>query len=218
METPTHHLREILILRLLALTLPVWIASCSVLQPKDDPTHHYVLRSLSKESQRKPIASNTALTISVGPVAVPTYLDRNQLVSRIGNNELKVEEFHIWGESLDRGISRVVSRNLAHLLDTPAVAPYPEIDLPDNDYRVSILVNRFESVDDRHIILDCIWAITKTESTNSNLLRRASRITIPFESSTPTENNSVPDKQPIVAAMSQALQQLSVAIAQKLRP
>ena len=51
----------------------------------------------------------------VGPVTVPELVDRPQMVTRVSDNEVAVNEFARWGESLKSNIPRVIASNLVKL-------------------------------------------------------------------------------------------------------
>ena len=131
------------------------LPACSVLEPKEDPTRYFIL----KETKVTSLASNSGLSVLIGPVAVPGYLDRDEIASGGGDGELYFAEYQVWAESLEKGISRVVAGNLARLIDSPSVAPYPEVSSIDYDYRIPIIVRRFEKGVDGSIHLDVGYTI-----------------------------------------------------------
>ena len=55
-----------------------------------------------------------AKTLRIARVAVPEYLERGGIVSRVdGQTRLVVAQFDIWAEPLSRGVSRVMREELA---------------------------------------------------------------------------------------------------------
>ena len=56
--------------------------------------------------------------IGVGPITVPKYLDRPQIVTRSGRNQLALGEFDRWAEPLQDNVLRVLAENLAFLIPT----------------------------------------------------------------------------------------------------
>jgi uncharacterized protein len=52
--------------------------------------------------------------VSVGPVVLPEFLDRPQIVTRDGAR-VRFSDLHRWAEPLDTGVLRVVSANLERL-------------------------------------------------------------------------------------------------------
>ncbi|MEJ2577056.1 MAG: PqiC family protein [Gammaproteobacteria bacterium] len=98
-------------------------------------------------------------TLAVGPVDLPEYLDRPQIVTRIGDSELQVNEFHRWGGVLQEEATRVVARDLARLLDTRRVHVYPSRVSRLTDYRVVIELRSFEGTLGGEVVLDAAWTI-----------------------------------------------------------
>lgn len=91
---------------LLAL-LTLLLAACG----RSAPTHFYLL-----DSGRPPLNAEhlPATSLSIAPVSVPDYLDRNSLVRRTdGQPRLRVSELDIWAEPLGDGARRVLAEVLA---------------------------------------------------------------------------------------------------------
>ena len=75
------------------------------------PTHFYLL-----DSGQPPLTADSlpAASLSIAPVSVPDYLDRNGLVRRSdGQTRLEVSELDIWAEPLGQGARRVLGEVLA---------------------------------------------------------------------------------------------------------
>ena len=88
------------------------------------PSRFYVLNSLpSVETQVA--ADDQDVTIGIGPIQLPQYLDCPQIVTRIGPNELQLAEFDLWAEPLKDNVSRVLVANLSLLLGTESIAVFP---------------------------------------------------------------------------------------------
>jgi hypothetical protein len=76
---------------------------------KDEAVHHLL----------EPVAADQPLTatkpaIAVSRAALPSFLDSEQLVTRV-DGALVASDLDLWGEPLDLGISRVVAGNLGRL-------------------------------------------------------------------------------------------------------
>src|SRR5215469_13713195 len=63
--------------------------------------------------------------VGVGPVALPTYLDRRSIVMREADSEVRLSSAHQWAEPLKDGVARVVAENLAVMIPTDAALVYP---------------------------------------------------------------------------------------------
>jgi uncharacterized lipoprotein YmbA len=97
-------------------------------------------------------------SIAIGPVTVPEAVDRAQVVTRRGANEVRIEEFSQWAAPLNAEITRVVAEQLALLRPDARIAPSAAAPaLPD--YRVAIDVRRFELTPGEGAALDATWTV-----------------------------------------------------------
>ena len=53
--------------------------------------------------------------IGVGPIEIPSYLDRPQIITRMRLHELMLNEHALWAEPLDKALARVIALNLGAL-------------------------------------------------------------------------------------------------------
>jgi len=104
------------------------------------------------------------LSISVGPVILPKYLDRSQIVTRHNELELDLADSHRWAEPLQDNFSAVLAENLRQRLQTASVTVFPARELKDSDYRVIINVIRFDADDKGDAILSADWNIQDGKS------------------------------------------------------
>lgn len=103
------------------------------------------LYMLSPIAQVEPLdTSNDRLSVGVGPVTMPQYLDRPQMVVRQSPNRLEVSEFDRWAEPLSTTVPRVVAANLAHLLDTERVYVLPQLRRRPRNFDVALDISQFE--------------------------------------------------------------------------
>ncbi len=133
--------------------LPLALAGCSA----GTPTRFYVL----SEMPDAPAATHTAQgpAIGVGPITLPKYLDRPQMVSHVNANSLAQADTDQWGGDLEDNITRVLAANLSKLLGTDRVSLYPWKDRAPVDYQVALDVARFEQDVDGSIVLDVFWSV-----------------------------------------------------------
>jgi hypothetical protein len=151
------------------------------------------------------------VVIAIGPVHVPDYLDRPQIVTRSGKNELKLSEFDRWAGSLEADISRVLVENIsgfspADSLSVVRWTPYAESRVPAS-LRVQVIVDRFEGTLGHSVQLKAQWTIFGSDG---GLLRR--------KESQLTEKVAVSSYNALVAAMSRALGRLSLDIFEGIAP
>lgn len=78
----------------------VALATCLALTGCADsqPTRFYTLSPLAAALGSTPPTLLPDVTVGVGPVTLPPYLDRPQLVTRAGGNRVVLAEFDSWAE------------------------------------------------------------------------------------------------------------------------
>jgi len=123
------------------------------------PSRLYVLSAVEPQAQR----SAEGVALSVGPIVLPKYLDRPQIVTRPTANELTVAEFDRWGGRLEDNVIQALGENLSRRLKTSRVSLFPAEAAGRADLRVSITVSRFECVSESgECLLDARWQIAAT--------------------------------------------------------
>ena len=165
------------------------------------PAKFYLLHPLQEAAAEK--QSIHSLSIGVGPVVIPEYLDRPQIVTRVSPGEVRLADFERWAEPLKGNFSRVLGENLSQLLATDRIAIFPWIGEPRIDYRVTVEVIRFDGAPGTAVLLDARWSLIAEEA-EKTLTQKKSVITIPAEGQ---------DFVGLVAAQSKAVAALSREIA-----
>ncbi|MEM5295012.1 PqiC family protein [Burkholderia sp. JPY481] len=166
---------------------------------KSPATNFYTLspdESLSSTGASRPIAA------VVGPVTIPEIVDRPQIVTRIGNNEVEVNEFDRWAQPLGGDIGRVIAADLGALLNSQQISVFDAVRDPSVVWRVRIDVMRFESVPGRDVTVDVLWAVRPPGKIRAVTGRSVAR-----------ESVSGPGFEPIIAAHDRALASVSRDIA-----
>ena len=110
-----------------------------------------------------PVETTTSakpLTVEISTVHLPQYLDRPHIVTRSGDNRLKILQGHQWGGNLRKDMVRTLAVNLSQLLDTPNISIAPHRSSTQADYRVSIEIIKFEKDTDKHVRLSAQWQIS----------------------------------------------------------
>ncbi|MBB5460282.1 membrane integrity-associated transporter subunit PqiC [Paraburkholderia sp. Cpub6] len=117
-----------------------------------------VFYTLSSDTALERTGPVLPISIVVGPVTVPELVDRPQMVTRVSANEVALNEFARWGESLKSNIPRAIAGDLARLLGTANVFVYPQGTVA-GAWQVSVAVLRFESVPGDSITVDASWTV-----------------------------------------------------------
>ncbi|TDY21907.1 hypothetical protein B0G81_2145 [Paraburkholderia sp. BL6665CI2N2] len=128
-----------------------WFGGC-----KSPSASFYTLspdRSLTNSGATRSIAA------VIGPITIPDLVDRPQIVTRVGDNEVEINEFARWAQPLSGDIGGVIAANLAVLLNSPQISVFDLTREPPGVWRVRIDVMRFESTPGRDVTVDVLWAV-----------------------------------------------------------
>ena len=151
-------------------------------------------------------ASASDVSVAVGPVTIPAQVDRPQIVTSNGPNQVRLDEFNRWAAPLQNNIARAVVENLVALLGTPYVTLYPQTLSADAQYRVAIEVQDFASAPGEYGAVDAVWTVRRMKDGETRSGRTTAR--------EPVQEKGY---DPLVAAHSRAVSHLSRDIAQALR-
>lgn len=174
-----------------------------------ETTKFYVLHSMSGlKAETQTTLDRDDLTIGVGPVKFPPYLDRPQIVTRTSPNELDFATFAWWAEPLDENFSSVLAENLSVLLSMDAIEVYPWTLSVPVDYQVTMNVTRFDGTPGGDVSLKARWAILGDDGNEVLLSRTSSFI---------EHAGKPPDYEAIVSAQSRVVEALSHDIAMAIK-
>ncbi|MGZ8157412.1 MAG: PqiC family protein [Methylobacter sp.] len=122
------------------------------------PTQFYVLEPLS-EPPPSSTATEKKRQIGIGPISIPTLLERKQIVTRLPDNSVKIAEFHQWASPLKDNVAQVLTHNLATLQAGDLIRTYPWSAYGAVDYRIIIDIIRFDTRPEQTVNFEANWAI-----------------------------------------------------------
>jgi uncharacterized lipoprotein YmbA len=200
MKSRLWHVMGVLIL---GVSLVVFSGCASTPHPR-----FYTLSSLDTGNpEAKPSADSRCLSIGVGPIGIPDYLDRPQIVTRTTPNVVSLAEFDRWSEPLKDNITRVLEKNLSQSLCAKTIFIFPWKGGAPLDYRIELQVLRLDGALGGNVFLEVWWMIYSGDG-KKMLLSKKSML---------TEATGGKDYQSFVGAQSQALLRLSNEIAEAVR-
>jgi uncharacterized protein len=127
------------------LAVVSWVASLLGLGAcASTPSHFYVLNALSASETMPATVAAQSPVIGVGPITLPKYLDRPQIVTRVGRHQLALAEFDRWAEPLQDNVLRVLAENLAFLIPTDQVLLHAWPQSATLDYQVTVDMLHFD--------------------------------------------------------------------------
>jgi uncharacterized protein len=182
--------------RLLACALFLALAGCI---GSSRASRFYTLAT--PEVREGPALTATGPALAVGPVEIPDYLDRQQIVTRTGTNELVIAEFDRWGSSLDQEVTRSLVSTLADRLASSniVVSGWKSSTLPPvaSAYRAAVSVARFDGVLGQSVVLHGRWELIANRDGKEHSLM--------VKEATVTEKIDTGGYEALVAAMQRAL-------------
>jgi hypothetical protein len=123
------------------------------------PPEYFSLRPEAGAAAGAPVAQRPDLGLAIGPIEIPRYLDRDEVVTRDASHRLIPWDEHRWGGSLRSDVLRVLADDLGTLLGTTRVAVYPAEARFPLSYRVLLDVLEFEGALGQPVRLRARWTV-----------------------------------------------------------
>jgi uncharacterized protein len=168
------------------------------------PTRFYMLSTVAPAGAMA--SSGDARVIALGPVSIPDYVDRPQIVLRENANQVQIASFDSWAGSLSDMVGRVLLDDLSAQLPGDHVVAFPQGGAAVFDYRVAVQLSRFDVSTAGEAVVAASWRVWDRLGTKTRLTTSA---TTRAESAGATYHDRV-------AALSQALADLATEIARSL--
>jgi uncharacterized lipoprotein YmbA len=181
-------------------------AGCLELPKESTPITYWVLGPVAGDASASVQPDGPTRTLVVGPVSLPGYLDRAEVMQREGAHQLRVERFDHWGDSLAEQIPWVLAEDLMILSPGMIAEPYPPFGGGSADLQLVVTVLGFEVDADGDVQLLADWKLGRPGD-QAALAHRVARL---------TESAGDRSVLQIVAAMSRALGALAREVAGEL--
>ena len=191
---------------ILVLVLACVAVGCSVLAPRPDRSQTFVLTSAAEEGGGQG-RGGAALSVGIGPVLLPSYLTRSEIVRRSGENRLIYDQNQLWGEPVEQGFRRVLGEDLGQTLGTVHVFQYPWSTGLRVEYQIPIQILRFDADESGLVTLHVRWGIRRPGENDVLSSQESKIVEAPRDASTGS----------VVTAMSAAVGRLSDEIATAIR-
>jgi len=147
------------------------IVSGCVSIPNSPTPRFYALSSTDKVGA---ISNNlNAIIIGIGPVKIPEYLDRPQMVTINKAKMLQFAQFDRWGESLDLGLARLIREDLTINLPKVKWTLYPWNPSMPVRYQVLVEIVQLDSQLDRDMFFVAQWTIIDLKDSKTLLVKRS---------------------------------------------
>jgi hypothetical protein len=172
---------------------------------KSQSTRYYLLSPISTQSAS---SVDKGLSVCIGPIQIPEYLDRVEIVTRVNENQYKLAEFDSWAEPLEASVPRILGQNLASLVSINKAFYYPCSWSDGAEYQIEVDFIRFDGNLNGSAELSATWSIYQSGQESKLLAKK---------SATFNETAQPNDYQSLVSALSRALGALSQDIGAELK-
>lgn len=188
--------------RVIAIAMAVLVASaCATTSP---PMRFYLLSPIEQAAPPDEVLGDNL--VLVGPLQLPGYLDRTQLVVRQPDGQFSLREFDRWGEPLEQLLTGTLTANLVRLTGSPRLVAIPLPARTSPDKRILGRVLRFDANADGLAVLEVQWSI----------LDRDGEPLVPVRIDAFRAQAGGTDPAALVDALSDVLAQFSMQVAEQL--
>lgn len=130
-------------------------AGCGLLTaPRTIAPQFYVLNAVAP-----PSGIRSDIHLGLGPISLPSYLDRPEMARRVDANRIAYDPEARWAEALHGNFQRAVAANFVLLFDPTRIEYFPWYRTTKFDVIVTIAVSRFEPQPDGTVLLSTRWTV-----------------------------------------------------------
>jgi len=187
------------------ICLVLGLSSCISI-PNSPSSRFYALSVVDENQVSKKIKIPSNVIVGIGPVRIPEYLDRPQMVTRNKDNMFQFAQFDRWGESLDLGLAHLIREDLTAMLPGSKLTLYPWNPSIAVKYQVVVEVVQLDSQLDGEMHFVVQWTLIDVQNAKAVIIKRTEfhQPIIP------------PNYSGLAKALSSACASLSIQIAQAL--
>jgi hypothetical protein len=144
------------------------------LSASNSPTpRFYMLQAVDGNQVSKKINITSDVVIGVGPVKIPEYQDRPQIVTQDEEKMLKFAQFDRWGESLDLGMTRLIGENLTVMFPEAKFTLYPWNSSVPVKYQVVVEIVQLDSNLDKDLLVVAQWLVIDVQNAKTMIIKRS---------------------------------------------
>ena len=158
---------------LVSVTLNAALGMCLLLLvgcATSPPARHYVLTPLS---DGKALTGDACASVGIGPINLPEYANRTQVVTRATAEELLGSQFELWAEPLNESVPRIIAADLSRLFCTKEIVLYPWAASRAPDYRVEMEIVQIDGALGGTATIEAWWRVTNGGDRKTKIARKA---------------------------------------------
>ena len=159
--------------RHIAFMIFIFLLAGCVSVPTSPTPRFYMLQSLAKDRLPGEFNGVSDFVVAVGPIKIPEYQDRPQIVTQDRNGMLSFAQFDRWGESLDQGMQRVIAENLTVMLPKAVFGIFPCNHAIPVRYQVIAEIIKLDSDINGAVSLAVQWSVIDAKSNKMLFTQRS---------------------------------------------
>jgi uncharacterized lipoprotein YmbA len=144
--------------------------------------------------------------VGIAEVDVADYLDQPQVVTRLSDEVLHVNETDRWAGAFDKNIQTALRRSLSRYVSNVAFVSEPFDEPLDERYRIYVSVDRFDGDINGTVRFEGRWSLVRLEDRKLLVSQRLSEV-----------RRAEPNLPAIVAAQSAVIDDIAERIAKTIR-
>ncbi|MFA4889746.1 MAG: PqiC family protein [Candidatus Omnitrophota bacterium] len=141
--------------------------------PDSQTPRFYMLQPLKQEEVKQKFDVTPNMIVAIGPVRIPEYQNRPQMVTQNREKRISFAQFDRWGESLDLSLARLLIEDLTLLLPGVSFEMFPCNFAIPLKYQVIIDVTKLDSQLDEDLVFAAQWSIIDIEFKKMVLTKRS---------------------------------------------
>ena len=141
--------------------------------PNSPTPRFYMLQAVYENQVSKKTNIASDVVIGVGPVKIPEYQNRPQIVTQDKEKMLKFAQFDRWGDPLDLGMTRLIRENLAVMLPEAKFTLYPWNSSVPVKYQVVVEIVQLDSDLDKDLFIVAQWLVIDVQNTKTIIIKRS---------------------------------------------
>jgi uncharacterized lipoprotein YmbA len=190
----------------------VFGSACGILDPRPDKVRFFVLAEANDVGGPPASRTSEALSVGLGPVALPEYVRRSSIVTRSHGTEIVPSPDEHWAEPIEEAVVRVLARDLALALGISSVTTYPWYADAAPGRQVRITLSRFEREDGGRVVLVALWQIIDT-STRAIVIERESHFA--REAKASGDSGGAPTAAALSSTLADLAREIAAALSEK---
>jgi len=149
---------------LILLLISFVLSACGNFSPRPDPSRFFSLTAIAQPAALtvKESSNPGGVSLGIGPIRLPGYLDRQEIVTRVSPNQIDLSEYDHWAEPLETNFDRVLGQNLSVLLPVDRLVFFPWESTRSPTYQLEVEVLRFEANAAGDVQLSARWVVLET--------------------------------------------------------